>query len=59
MFPIGEDVLHDVPIVAHIGAPIDAAALRERRGGDRRAMMDDVGRAIADVLPDDYRGVYV
>jgi 1-acyl-sn-glycerol-3-phosphate acyltransferase len=59
MFPIGEEALHDVPIVAHIGAPIDAAALRERCGGDRRAMMDDVGRAIADVLPGDYRGVYV
>ena len=59
MFPIGEEALHDVPIVARIGAPIDAAALRARCGGDRRAMMDDIGRAIADMLPDDYRGVYV
>ena len=58
MFPIGEEALHDVPIVARIGAPIAAAALRARHGGDRRAMMDDVGRSIADLLPDEYRGVY-
>lgn len=58
MFPIGEEALHDVPIVASIGAPIDAAALRARRGGDRRAMMAEVGRAIADLLPEEYRGVY-
>lgn len=58
MFPIGEEALHDVPIVARIGTPIDAAALRARHGGDRRAMMDDVGRSIADLLPVEYRGVY-
>ena len=58
MFPIGEDALHDVPIVARIGAPMDAAALRARHGGDRRAMMDAVGRSIAEVLPEEYRGAY-
>jgi 1-acyl-sn-glycerol-3-phosphate acyltransferase len=58
MFPIGEEALRDVPIVARIGAPVDAAALRARHGGDRRAMMDDVGRSIAELLPGDYRGVY-
>ena len=58
MFPIGEDALHDVPIVARIGPAIDAAELRERCRGDRRAMMDDVGRAIADLLPEEYQGVY-
>jgi 1-acyl-sn-glycerol-3-phosphate acyltransferase len=58
MFPIGEEALRDVPIVARIGPPIDAAALRARHGADRRAMMDDVGRSIAELLPGDYRGVY-
>ncbi|HET7696026.1 MAG TPA: lysophospholipid acyltransferase family protein [Vicinamibacterales bacterium] len=58
MFPIGEDALHDVPIVARIGNPVDAAALRARHGGDRRAMMDDLGRSIAELLPDEYRGAY-
>jgi 1-acyl-sn-glycerol-3-phosphate acyltransferase len=58
MFPVGEEALRDVPIVARIGAPIDAAALRARHGGDRRAMMDDAGRSIAELLPEEYRGVY-
>ena len=58
MFPIGEDALHDVGIVARAGNPIEIAALRDQAGGDRRAMMDAVGYAIADVLPTEYRGVY-
>jgi 1-acyl-sn-glycerol-3-phosphate acyltransferase len=58
MFPIGEDALHDVGIVARAGRPIEVAALRARTGGDRRAMMDAVGHAIAEVLPPQYRGVY-
>lgn len=58
MFPIGEEALHDVPIVARVGRPIDAGELRRRNGGDRRAMMDDVGRAIAELLPEEYQGVY-
>jgi 1-acyl-sn-glycerol-3-phosphate acyltransferase len=58
MFPIGEEALHDVPIVARIGPPIDAEALRARHDRDRRAMMDEIGRAIAALLPEEYRGVY-
>jgi 1-acyl-sn-glycerol-3-phosphate acyltransferase len=58
MFPIGEDALHDVGIVARAGRPIEAARLRAQAGGDRRAMMDAVGHAIAEVLPPEYRGVY-
>jgi 1-acyl-sn-glycerol-3-phosphate acyltransferase len=58
MFPIGEEALHDVAIIARIGPPIDAADLRARNGGDRRAMMDAVGRAIAELLPEEYQGVY-
>ncbi|HWK11252.1 MAG TPA: 1-acyl-sn-glycerol-3-phosphate acyltransferase [Vicinamibacterales bacterium] len=58
MFPIGEEALQDVPIVARVGPPIDAAAVRARHDGDRRAMMEEIGRAIAAQLPEEYRGVY-
>lgn len=58
LFPIGDEIVHSVAIVARIGAPIDAARLRDRAGGDRRAMMNIVGHAIASLLPADYRGVY-
>ena len=58
LFPVGEDTLHPVEAIARVGAPIDAAALRERSHGDRRLMMDVVGLAIAELLPEDYKGVY-
>jgi 1-acyl-sn-glycerol-3-phosphate acyltransferase len=58
MFPIGEDALYAVTVVARAGRPILASALREAAGGDRRLMMDVVGLAIAEQLPQDYRGVY-
>jgi 1-acyl-sn-glycerol-3-phosphate acyltransferase len=57
-YPIGEEVLYPVRIVARIGAPIEARVLRERAGGDRRLMMDAVGLAVADQLPPEYRGAY-
>lgn len=58
LFPVGEDKLHPVEAIARVGAPIDAALLRDRSNGDRRLMMDVVGLAIAQLLPDDYQGVY-
>ena len=58
MFPIGVDTLHSVRIVARVGRPIEARALHERAGGDRRLMMDAVGLAIAELLPPEYRGAY-
>ena len=57
-YPIGEEVLYPVRIVARIGAPIEARVLRERAGGDRRLMMDAVGLAVAEQLPPEYRGAY-
>jgi len=57
-YPIGEEVLYPVRIVARIGAPIEARVLRERAGGDRRLMMDAVGLAVAELLPPEYRGAY-
>jgi 1-acyl-sn-glycerol-3-phosphate acyltransferase len=58
LFPVGDDTLHQVEAIARVGAPIDAATLRDRCHGDRRLMMDVVGLAIADLLPDDQKGVY-
>lgn len=58
LFPIGEEELHPVRIVARVGQPIESAALLERAGGDRRLIMDAVGLSIAQLLPAEYRGVY-
>ena len=58
LFPIGEDELHPVRVEVRVGHPIDAQEIRERCGGDRQAMMDDIGRAVAELLPPEYRGAY-
>jgi 1-acyl-sn-glycerol-3-phosphate acyltransferase len=58
MFPVGEDVLHRVPIVTRIGRAIPAGWLREVTGADRRLMIDVIGVAIAALLPSSYRGAY-
>ncbi|MDR1989281.1 MAG: 1-acyl-sn-glycerol-3-phosphate acyltransferase [Acidobacteriaceae bacterium] len=58
LFPIGEQRLTPSEIVMAIGRPINADELRAASGGDRRVMMDEIGRAIAAVLPQDYRGEY-
>jgi 1-acyl-sn-glycerol-3-phosphate acyltransferase len=58
LFPIDAAGLHSVPITMNIGRPIQASDLRVRFRKDRRMMMDCVGRAVADLLPPEYRGVY-
>jgi 1-acyl-sn-glycerol-3-phosphate acyltransferase len=58
MFPIGEESLNPVRVVARVGAPIRASVLREQQGGNRQMMMDRVGEAIAELVPPEYRGVY-
>lgn len=58
MFPVGDDTLHAVRCVARVGRPIEAGALVERTCGERRLTMDVIGLAIAQVLPQDYRGAY-
>jgi 1-acyl-sn-glycerol-3-phosphate acyltransferase len=58
LFPIGDDTVHSVKIVARVGAPIEARELTERAGGDRRVIIDAIGAAIAQLLPPEYRGVY-
>jgi 1-acyl-sn-glycerol-3-phosphate acyltransferase len=58
MFPIGEDALYAVTVVIRAGRPFHASALRELAHEDRRLMMDAVGVAIAELLPQAYRGAY-
>lgn len=58
MFPVGEDRLYPARIVATLGPPLPADALRARAGGDRKLMMDTIGVAIASLLPESYRGAY-
>jgi 1-acyl-sn-glycerol-3-phosphate acyltransferase len=58
LFPIGDDALHPVRVEVRVGRPRAAQEIRGRRGGDRQEMMDEVGRAIAALLPAEYRGAY-
>ena len=58
LFPVGGDTLHSVRTVARFGPPIQASALRELAGDDRRIMMDTIGLAIAELLPPEFRGAY-
>ena len=58
LFPIDGAALHPVPITMTIGHPMPASDLRERAPRDRRVMMDSIGQAVANLLPEDYRGVY-
>ena len=58
LFPIDGAGLHAVPITMSIGEPMLASDLRERFRRDRRLTIDCVGRAVATLLPPQYRGVY-
>jgi 1-acyl-sn-glycerol-3-phosphate acyltransferase len=58
LFPIDDDALHPVRVEVRVGQPIPAQAIHERCGGERQEMMDEIGRAIAALLPPDYRGAY-
>jgi 1-acyl-sn-glycerol-3-phosphate acyltransferase len=58
LFPIGDETVHSVQVVGRVGPPILASELEAQSGGDRRVMMDAVGKAIAALLPQEYRGVY-
>lgn len=58
LFPIAEDALTATTITLRIGRPSSVSALRERANGSRSEMMDHIGRAIADLLPNEYRGKY-
>jgi 1-acyl-sn-glycerol-3-phosphate acyltransferase len=58
LFPIGEDGLHPSVVVVRAGPPIDAGELREAADGNRQLIVDTIGFAIADLLPESHRGAY-
>jgi len=58
LFPIDDDALHRVTVEVRVGAPMAAQEIRERCSGERQEMMDEIGSAIAALLPREYRGVY-
>ena len=57
-FPVGAESIQRVEVVASVGVPMDAAELSTAAGGDRQRVMDQIGKAIAAMLPPDYRGAY-
>ena len=57
LFSIGGS-LRPARVTVRFGTPLPTAALFRQCDGDRRAVMDTVGRAIAAQLPAAYRGVY-
>jgi 1-acyl-sn-glycerol-3-phosphate acyltransferase len=58
LFPIDDDALHPVRVEVRVGRPIAAQEIRDRCAGERQEMMDEIGRAIAALLPPEYRGAY-
>jgi 1-acyl-sn-glycerol-3-phosphate acyltransferase len=58
LFPVDAATVHPSRVVVRFGAPLPAAALVAHARGDRRAIMDAIGLAIAELLPPAYRGVY-
>ncbi len=58
LVPLTEDHVYPSPVRVRIGAPIALERLLARCRDDRALIMDTVGFAIADLLPESYRGVY-
>jgi len=58
LFPVGDPTLHPATVIMQIGRPIRAQALIDCAGRDRRLIVDAIGLAVAELLPDQYRGVY-
>ena len=58
LFPMSEDSLNPVRITLAIGGPVQARLLDDRAKGDRQLVMDEIGRAIAALLPAGHRGAY-
>jgi 1-acyl-sn-glycerol-3-phosphate acyltransferase len=59
MWAIGEQTLGPARLVMQIGRPMTVEAIRAGSGSDRRRFVDRLGRAVAALLPESYRGVYM
>ncbi len=58
LFPVEDATLRPAKVSLVLGRPIPAPTLFAAADNDRRTIMDAVGLAIADCLPQRYRGVY-
>lgn len=58
LFPVDRATVQPATVVMQVGAPVRADALLAGARGDRRILMDALGLAIAELLPERYRGVY-
>jgi 1-acyl-sn-glycerol-3-phosphate acyltransferase len=58
LFPLDGGRLQPSRVDLHVGRPVAAEALVGQAHGNRRAIVDAIGLAIARLLPTAYRGVY-
>lgn len=58
LFPVDDATVRPACVTLTLGRPIRTDALITESRGGRRLMVDTVGLAIAELLPDPYRGVY-
>jgi len=58
MFAIGEQTLGSAKITMTIGEPVTVGSIKAKTGNDRREFVDAIGRHVATLLPNPYRGVY-
>jgi 1-acyl-sn-glycerol-3-phosphate acyltransferase len=58
LVPLSEDHVYPSPVRVRIGSPIPLERLLARCQDDRALIMDALGFAVADLLPERYRGVY-
>jgi 1-acyl-sn-glycerol-3-phosphate acyltransferase len=58
LFPVDAPSIHPARVTVTLGVPIRAAALIAESGGERHRLMDTIGAAVAELLPESYRGVY-
>lgn len=58
LFSVNDSRLQPARVIVQIGDPVLADTLRVHARGDRAVMMNAIGLAIAELLPEAYRGAY-
>ncbi len=58
LYPVDDSTVHPTRVTLTLGPPIRIDALSTESCGDRRLIMDALGLAIAELLPESYRGAY-
>ncbi|MFN8062195.1 MAG: lysophospholipid acyltransferase family protein [Vicinamibacterales bacterium] len=58
LYPVGDATLRPARVELRLGAPFRGDTLLASAGDDRRLAMDAVGLAVAELLPEERRGVY-